>query len=91
MCHAKGIMSPRISINTPVGQQILSDFKNWRITGFSPWGKNIGGVCHYKSSQAYQIVSKNAFRSQAIKIAEIARKQMPAHEATDISDARAAD
>ena len=66
---------------TEAGKQILSDFKNWKTTGFKPWGSGVGGVEHYRSRQCYQVVSQQAFKSQAQKIAQIAKEQMPASEA----------
>jgi hypothetical protein len=70
---------------TEAGKLILSDFKNWRTTGFKPWvQKGLGGVSHYKSRAIYRkSVSANAFRSQAKKLAAIALEQMPA---VDIED-----
>ncbi len=58
---------------------ILDDFKNWRVTGFKPWGDSVGGVNHYRSRKIYQDVSQSTFRSQAQKKAKIAQQQMPAH------------
>ena len=66
---------------TEAGKQILSDFQNWKTTGFRPWDKVIGGASHYDSRKCYQVVSLQAFRRQAQKIAQIAREQMPASEA----------
>ena len=63
---------------TETGKQILDEFKNWKVTGFRPWGKGVGGANHYNSSQKYKVVSASAFRSQARKIAKIALAQMPA-------------
>ena len=74
---------PRVSKvgpGTETGKMILNDFKNWRVTGFRPWGKNVGSVAHWKTQKAYQEVSENAFRSQARKIAKIAKEQMPAED-----------
>lgn len=80
---------PRISVigpGTPVGKRILEDFKNWKTTGFKPFGKSVGGVDHYKSCSEYQCVSANSFRSQAQKIAKIALEQMPACDFEDDSE-----
>lgn len=65
---------------TEAGKLILDDFKNWRKTGFQPWGSNVGSVQHYRSRQVYQVASQSAFRSQAKKIAKIAIEQLPANE-----------
>ena len=70
---------PKVSalgLGTEVGKQILSDFQNWNTTGFRPWGTGIGGVAHYKSRKCYQVVTLGEFRSQAQKIAKLAREQM---------------
>lgn len=70
-----------IGPGTEVGKQILDDFKNWKETGFKPWGKGVGGANHYKSKTIYRLsCSQSAFRSQAVKIAKIALEQMPACE-----------
>lgn len=63
---------------TVVGAKILADFKNWRTTGFKPWGPGVGSKVHYRSNAEYQVVSASAFCSQAKKIAAIALEQMPA-------------
>ena len=62
---------------TEIGKQILQDFRNYKVTGFKPFGKGVGGVNHYRSRGIYQTVSQSAFRSQAKKIAELALKDMP--------------
>ena len=67
-----------IGPGTDTGNLILQDFKNWRITGFKPWGKGVGGVNHYNSCAKYKVVTASSFRSQAQKIAKIAKAQMPA-------------
>ena len=72
-----------IGPGTEIGKQILEDFKNWKTTGFKPWGKAVGGANHYHSSHKYKVVSASAFRSQAQKIAKIALEQMPACEYED--------
>ncbi len=63
---------------TEAGKQILSDFKNWKNTGFKPWGHGVGGSNHYQSRKMYQVVTLAAFCAQAKKIARIALEQMPA-------------
>ena len=68
----------KIGPGTEGGRFLLQDFKNWRATGFKPWGPNVGSAAHYQTRQVYQIVSQSAFRSQAKKIARIALEQMPA-------------
>jgi hypothetical protein len=70
----------QVGPGTEAGKQLLKDFKDWRKTGFKPWGKGVGGAAHYETRRMYQVVSKNAFRSQAKKIAKIALEQMPAHD-----------
>jgi hypothetical protein len=65
---------------TEAGKQILKDFKGWRNTGYKPWGRGIGSAAHYQCRQMYQVVSKNAFRSQCKKLAQIALEQMPAED-----------
>ena len=59
---------------------ILNDFENWRISGFKPWGNNVGSAAHWRSRKMYQVMTQNAFRSQAKRIAKIAREQMPAED-----------
>ena len=68
----------KIGPGTEAGKLLLQDFKNWRSTGFMPWGPNVGSAAHYQTRKVYQIVSQSAFRSQAKKIARIALEQMPA-------------
>lgn len=63
---------------TEAGKQLLADFKNWKETGFRPWGKGVGGKAHYESRKIYQVVTAAAFRAQAKKVAKIAVEQMPA-------------
>mgnify|MGYP006295857567 CR=1 FL=1 len=65
---------------TPVGAQILDNFKNWKTTGFKPWGQGVGNVNHYWSCQMYQDVTLPAFCQQAKIIAKIALEQLPANE-----------
>ena len=72
----------KIGPGTEVGKQILSDFKNWKITGFKPT-RNVGSSAHYRSRSAYQVVTASAFRSQAQKIAKIALEQMSEAELVD--------
>lgn len=69
-----------VGLGTEIGKQILWDFKNYKITGFKPWGKGVGGTNHYNSSEQYKIVSQSEFRSQAQKIADFALKQMSAED-----------
>jgi hypothetical protein len=71
---------------TEIGKQILEDFKNWKVTGFKPWGTGVGGANHYNSSQKYKAVSASAFRSQAKKIAKLALEQMPVCDVLDESE-----
>lgn len=70
-------------VETEIGKQILEDFKNFKTTGFEPWADVIGGKNHYLSSERYKIVSSNAFRNQAKRIAEKACKEIPACDLPD--------
>ena len=69
-----------VGLGTDIGKQILWDFKNYKTTGFKPWGRGVGGANHYNSSEQYKIVSPSAFRSQAQQIAKFALQQMSAEE-----------
>ena len=66
-----------IGPGTPVGNEILQQYKNWKTSGFRPWGPEAGNINHYRSSDSYQIMKEGAFRTQALKIAAIALKEMP--------------
>ena len=67
-----------IGPETEAGRQLLQEFKDWKVTGFKPWGDKVGCVNHWRSSLLlYQQVSSNAFRKQAQKIAKTALEQMP--------------
>lgn len=68
---------------TEAGKQILKDFKNWKTSGFKPWGPGVGCAAHWQTRTPYQVVTGNAFRSQAKKIAAIALEQMPAEDLPD--------
>ena len=74
-------------VGTPLGAQILDDFKNWKTTGFKPWGKAVGNVNHYRSRQMYQEVKHATFQRQAKVIAKIALEQLPATKIHDDDDA----
>lgn len=70
----------QVGPGTEAGKLILMDFKNWKTTGFKPWGQGVGGSNHYLSRKIYQTVTSSAFRRQAQKIALMAIDQMPACE-----------
>ena len=67
-----------IGIGTETGKMILDDYKNWKTTGFKPWGKGVGSTSHYYSRKSYQVVTSSAFCLQAKKIEKYALEQMPA-------------
>ena len=50
---------------TEAGKQILDDYKNWKATGFKPWGKGVGGAAHFQSQKIYRElgVTLSAFSS----------------------------
>lgn len=80
-----------IGPGTEIGKQILEEFKNWKVTGFKPWGKGVGGANHYNSSHKYKVVSASAFRSQAKKLAKIALEQMPVPDCLEDDEAQNAE
>jgi hypothetical protein len=66
-----------IGPGTEIGNMILQDFLDYKITGKKPWGKGVGGADHYKSREIYvKNASQSAFRTQARKIAQLALVQL---------------
>ena len=65
-----------LDISQPGGQQILYNFVNWKLSGHEPIPP-IGGVEHYNSRPSlFKVVSLDAFRSAAKKIAPVACGKM---------------
>ena len=74
----------KLGLGTEGGKQLVSDFQNWKTTGWKPNAKVIGGKDHYMSRTSYQDVTPNTFRAAAKKAAIYVLSLMAAKEKEEL-------
>ena len=71
----------RIDMSTEAGRFLLRDMMHFKTTGWNPFmRKIIESEKFWKSRDLYQKVPFGAFKIQAVKMAQIAKSQMPLKE-----------
>jgi len=59
-----------INPDSEIYKSIYDEFKNFKTTNRTPFGRGVGGRDHWRSREIYQTVTHSVFRAQAQKIAQ---------------------